>query len=72
MTLLTNISKSITAYYLNFSVTIVDILDDDVEADKKRIRERWLPVDSPLLFISDDICKSSPKMSHPVGGTGEG
>ncbi|KAJ7386196.1 hypothetical protein OS493_010589 [Desmophyllum pertusum] len=56
---------------LSSSVTIVDILDDDVEADKKRIRERCLPVDSPLLFISDDICKSSPKMSHPVGGTGE-
>ena len=35
-------------------MSIVDVPDDDVEADKKRIRERCLPVDSPLLFISDE------------------
>jgi hypothetical protein len=55
-------------------VSIVDVPDDDVEADKKRIRERCLPVDSPLLFICDEnsLWERPPRMSCPVGGAEEG
>lgn len=56
------------------SVTIEDVLDHDVEADKKRIKERCLPVDSPLLYkhITDDVHDPNVLLAHPVGGTGEG
>jgi len=43
-----------------------------VEAERVRIKERCLPIDSPILFscMSGDVCET--KMLHPVGGTGEG
>jgi len=68
------IAKHVIAYYIGIfiAVTIEDVLDDDVEAERVRIKERCLPIDSPILFscMSGDVCET--KMLHPVGGTGEG
>ena len=54
-------------------MTIVDILDDDAEADKKCVKEQWLPIDSPLLYTchNDDVCASEMFHVLPVGGTGD-
>ena len=55
-------------------MTIVDILDDDVEANKKCVKEPCQPVESPLLHScnKDDVCVSEMFRVLPVGGTGQG
>ena len=54
-------------------MTIVDILDDDAEGDKKCVKEQCLPVDSPLLCTchKDDVCASEMFHVLPKGGTGD-
>lgn len=57
------------------NVKLEDVMDEDIEADKKRIKERSLPHNYPEILVSIedyDACKINGKGLNLMGGMGEG
>ena len=46
------------------TVKVKDVTDVDIEADKRRLRERCLPWDFPTLLVANDnVCNIEKKSS---------
>lgn len=56
------------------TVKLKDVTDVDIEADKRRLRDRCLPWDYPTVLVANEnACKiEKPQLSVIVGGKGEG
>ena len=52
---------------------VEDCADDDVEEDKKRLKERSLPAHHPQVLVSmtDEACERNKKRPNLIGGTKE-
>jgi len=56
-----------------FTVKVKDVTDVDIEADKRRLRERCLPWNYPAVLVANDnTCKTEKSQLSLVGGKGEG
>lgn len=56
------------------TVKLKDVTDVDIEADKRRLRDRCLPCDYPTVLVANDnACKiEKPQLRIIVEGKGEG